>query len=210
MSVMKARGALIVLEGCDRAGKTTQCHNIVKWLQSKNVDAMYVNFPNRNTESGKLIDGYLRKKADMSDQGIHLLFTLNRWEAMADMEAKLNGGKTLIVDRYSYSGVAFSASKGTMSLEWCKAPEAGLLKPDIVLYLNLNEDAQKARGGFGDERYEIPEMQKRVHQKFMELKDDNYWTIIDADKRPEELTHELAEIAEKVIERQKGPLGKLW
>lgn len=35
------------------------------------------------------------------------------------MENKLKSGTTLIVDRYSYSGVAFSAAKG-LDIEWCK------------------------------------------------------------------------------------------
>lgn len=35
------------------------------------------------------------------------------------MESKLRSGISLIVDRYSYSGVAFSAAKG-LDLEWCK------------------------------------------------------------------------------------------
>lgn len=35
------------------------------------------------------------------------------------MESKLLSGTTLIVDRYSYSGVAFSAAKG-LDIEWCK------------------------------------------------------------------------------------------
>jgi thymidylate kinase len=35
------------------------------------------------------------------------------------MEAKLREGTTLVVDRYSFSGVAFSAAKG-LDLNWCK------------------------------------------------------------------------------------------
>lgn len=35
------------------------------------------------------------------------------------METKLKAGTTLIVDRYSYSGVAFSSAKG-LDIEWCK------------------------------------------------------------------------------------------
>lgn len=52
------------------------------------------------------------------------------------MEAKLKSGTSLIVDRYSYSGVAFSSAKG-LDIEWCKAPEVGLLAPDLVMYLNI-------------------------------------------------------------------------
>ena len=35
------------------------------------------------------------------------------------MEDKLKAGTTLIVDRYSYSGVAFSSAKG-LNIDWCK------------------------------------------------------------------------------------------
>lgn len=35
------------------------------------------------------------------------------------MENKLRNGTTLVVDRYSYSGVSFSAAKG-LDIEWCK------------------------------------------------------------------------------------------
>jgi len=38
------------------------------------------------------------------------------------METKLKTGKTLIVDRYSYSGVAFSSAKG-LDIEWCKVKD---------------------------------------------------------------------------------------
>lgn len=73
---------------------------------------MYMNFPDRSTLVGGLINSYLTNKNDFSDEGIHLLFTLNRWEAKSKMEKLLKEGISLIVDRYSYSGVAFSAAKG--------------------------------------------------------------------------------------------------
>lgn len=177
------RGALIVLEGCDRSGKTTQCKNLgklilakkialsfsfelnvcyhkrhfyfslrlVKALEASGRRAKYINFPDRTTECGELINSFLTNKKDFNDETIHLLFTLNRWEAKNQMEKLLLDGVTLIVDRYSYSGVAFSAAKG-LDLEWCKAPEAGLLKPDLVLLLTMTAAAISKRGGFGDER----------------------------------------------------------
>ena len=39
------------------------------------------------------------------------------------MEATLRAGTTLVVDRYAYSGVAFTAAKALpgLDLEWCKA-----------------------------------------------------------------------------------------
>jgi dTMP kinase len=68
---------------------------------------------------GKMISSYLSSQMDLDDASIHLLFSANRWEKRALMEAKLRAGTTLVVDRYSYSGVAFSAAKG-LDLDWCK------------------------------------------------------------------------------------------
>lgn len=82
------------------------------------------------------------------------------------MESKLRSGTTLIVDRYAFSGIAFSSAKG-LDVEWCKvgisffvffvyidcsskpllsnnvhlqAPEAGLLAPDLVVYLDISPE----------------------------------------------------------------------
>lgn len=76
---------------------------------------MYMNFPDRKTECGALINSFLTNSQEFNDETIHLLFTINRWEAKKKMENLLKLGTTLIVDRYSYSGVAFSAAKGKLS-----------------------------------------------------------------------------------------------
>lgn len=124
---------------------------IVKSLIADGRRAEYINFPDRTTECGALINSYLVNQKDFCDETIHLLFTMNRWEAMKKMEKMLRDGITLIVDRYAYSGVAFSAAKG-LDLKWCKAPETGLLKPDLVLLLTMTAEAIANRGGFGNER----------------------------------------------------------
>jgi thymidylate kinase len=53
--------------------------------------------------------------------------------------AALLSGTTLVVDRYAYSGVAYSAAKGRrdMGLDWCKAPDAGLPAPDLVVFMQV-------------------------------------------------------------------------
>lgn len=47
------------------------------------------------------------------------------------MEDKLRSGTTLIVDRYSYSGVAFSSAKG-LDIEWCKVTSC--LTSSVLLF----------------------------------------------------------------------------
>lgn len=61
-----------------------------------------------------------------------------------------------------------------MELDWCKAPDKGLPKPDMVLLLTLSQEAMKARGGFGDERYEKDDIQKGAVDIFKSLKDSTW------------------------------------
>lgn len=80
-----------------------------------------------------MIDNFLRNAKNVEDsrEVIHLLFAANRWALASAMREELMAGKTLIVDRYSYSGVAYSLSKG-MDTKWAAQPEVGLPKPDVV------------------------------------------------------------------------------
>lgn len=89
----------------------------------------------------------------------HLLWhTFNNRQQLVDT---LESGTTIIADRYSYSGVAFSAAKG-LDKGWCEAQEVGLPAPDAVFYLSLSLDEAAGRGGFGEERYEKRDMQEKV------------------------------------------------
>lgn len=117
------RGAFIVLEGPDRSGKSTQVARLVASLTAAGVPAAAWRYPDRSSAVGAMIDAYLKAQAELDDGAVHLLFAANRWEKRAAMEAALAGGTTLVVDRYAYSGVAFTAAKGLPGLdrEWCKA-----------------------------------------------------------------------------------------
>ncbi|XP_061540037.1 thymidylate kinase isoform X1 [Phycodurus eques] len=80
------RGALIVLEGVDKAGKTTQCKKLVQALQQSGHPAEMMRFPDRSTTIGKLISAYLEKKSELEDHTVHLLFSANRWEMGFSLE----------------------------------------------------------------------------------------------------------------------------
>ena len=71
---------------------------------------------------------------------VHLLFSANRWEKVRELRASLDAGTHVFVDRYAFSGVAFSAAKPGLSLEWCKGPDKGLPQPDLVCFLDVSAD----------------------------------------------------------------------
>lgn len=59
-----------------------------------------------------MIDSFLTNKMDFAQEAIHLLFTINRWECKKSMEQLIRDGTTIIVDRYAFSGIAYSMAKG--------------------------------------------------------------------------------------------------
>ncbi|XP_013107617.1 thymidylate kinase [Stomoxys calcitrans] len=192
------RGAFIVLEGCDRCGKSTQSRSLVEFLQNNSVPVKYMAFPERTSNIGQVINAYLTNKQQLNDETIHLLFTANRWEHKNEIIEQLNSGTTLVVDRYSYSGIAYSTAKG-MSKEWCMGPETGLPRPDLVFYLKTSIDALLDRGNFGEERYEREEFQQKVGKVFDDIynSEKSYWYEIDA-SQPKEVIHSI--IKEKALQ----------
>ncbi|KAF9969329.1 hypothetical protein BGZ73_008350 [Actinomortierella ambigua] len=193
------RGQFILLEGCDRAGKTTQCAMLVAALKSKGHSVELCKFPDRTTTIGQMIHAYLTNAKELDDRAIHLLFSANRWEAMQNMKRKLQAGTHLVVDRYAYSGVAFSAAKG-LDVEWCKHPDRGLLRPDKTLFLDLPTDEAEKRGGFGEERYEKRELQEKVRALFLQKLHGKEWTVVDARQSVEAMHAQILAAAVQVIE----------
>lgn len=210
---MIRRGAFILLEGVDRSGKSTQCKQLVNYLNNCGVKAKLYGFPStfamlflihkidRTTVIGQQINQYLQNKSEVEDHCIHLLFSANRWEARNNILKDLNDGITIICDRYFASGVAFTAAKG-YDMDWCLAPDRGLPAPDVVLFLDLDAEEQQRRGGFGEERYEVSSFQKTVREKFLELiqsMNTVNWKVMDAKGTTDEVFDRLRVVVEETI-----------
>mmetsp|Transcript_29080 Transcript_29080/g.81380 ORF Transcript_29080/g.81380 Transcript_29080/m.81380 type:complete len:212 (+) Transcript_29080:38-673(+) len=197
---MMGRGALILLEGVDRSGKSTQCRRVVESLQALNVPTKRVVFPDRSTEIGKLIDLFLRKEKEYNDQAIHLLYSANRWEMVESIQADLKNGVNVIMDRYAFSGVAYTAAKG-LDLEWCKGPDAGLPVPDAVIFLQISPEEQQKRGEWGAERYEKAEFQQKVTAVFEQLRKEANpsWYTVDGAQAEDRVEEEILNIVNKTI-----------
>lgn len=76
----ESRGALVVLEGLDRSGKSSQCSRLVSCLDGQGISVELWRFPDRTTDVGKMISSYLTNTSQLDDRSIHLLFSANRWE----------------------------------------------------------------------------------------------------------------------------------
>lgn len=178
------RGAFIVFEGMDRAGKTTQAKLLQVRCIESGREVKFMRFPDRTTPIGQMIDAYLKGEAEIEDHVIHLLFTANRWEAAKKIKNELEAGRTVICDRFYHSGIVYSAAKQlpSLSLSWAKAPEIGLPRPDMVLFLDLEEAVARSRGGWGGEVYEKGEMQRRVRELFWGLSMGDLGTAVSTSR----------------------------
>lgn len=76
----QSRAALIVFQGIDCSGKTTQSKLLVEELNTQGMEAQLVRFPDRTTETGQKINAFLQGKLEVGEVEAHLLFVANHWE----------------------------------------------------------------------------------------------------------------------------------
>ena len=139
---------------------------------------------------------------------IHLLFSANRWEAAGQIRNAIEGGVTVVIDRYYYSGIVYSAAKDKvdLSLKWAREPEIGLPRPDVCIFLDIEPEAAAERGGFGNEKYETSAMQKRVRELFYELmgtSDGLDVRVVDAGRSVEEVEKDVLKSVKDVMGQPK-------
>lgn len=112
----------------------------------------------------------------------------------------------MVIDRYHYSGIVYSAAKdkADLSLKWARDPEVGLPRPDVCFFLDIAPEAAAKRGGFGAERYETSAIQKRVRELFYEImgtSDGLDIQVVDAARSIEEVAADIMEKMKDVMEQ---------
>ena len=148
------RGLFIVFEGLDRSGKSTQSKMLFDHFEKENITAKKINFPDRTSKTGIELNNYLTDSENkLSDEEVHKLFAANRWEKKDELISDITQGTSLVCDRYAYSGVAYTSAKG-IDFNWCLESDVGLIKPDLVIYIEVDMSTISSRAGFGGERYE--------------------------------------------------------
>ena len=142
---------LVVLEGLDGAGKSTQVKKLRNYLESLFGTIEYIHFPRYDAPVyGDLISRFLRGDFG-SNEAVHpqlvaLLFAEDRHGAAPGMKEILAKGGTVLLDRYVYSNIAYQCAKLTDNAEaeelrnWIFNTEYGnfaLPKPDLNIFLDV-------------------------------------------------------------------------
>lgn len=142
---------LIVLEGLDGAGKSTQVRKLRDYLGQKCPKLEYIHFPRYEAPVyGGLISRFLRGEFGPIDQ-VHpqlvaLLFAEDRHGAAPEIKKAIAGGATVLLDRYVYSNIAYQCAKladageAETLREWILNTEFGEFdepRPDLNIFLNV-------------------------------------------------------------------------
>lgn len=142
---------LIVLEGLDGAGKSTQVRMFREYLESVSPDVEYIHFPRYDAPVyGNLISKFLRgdfgPNESVHPQLVALLFAEDRRAAASRIRGTLEAGGTVLLDRYVYSNISYQCAKmpdgdGAEELrEWILDTEYGkfgLPRPDLNIFLDV-------------------------------------------------------------------------
>lgn len=144
------KGKFIVFEGINGSGKTTIINILINYLEDHSIKYKYIKFPNRKTETGKIIDDFLKNKYEFKSLQEQIkIFAENRKESHNIIKDYLNTDHIILCDRYLYSNLAYTLTDQTLNIINNKTTEfinmnsilkydANLIKPNFVFLIKGN------------------------------------------------------------------------
>jgi len=127
---------LIVFEGIDGSGTTTQAEILANKLKKKGLDVFKTSEPTEN-KIGLLTREILQNKWQTSPSALQLLFCADRADHLEkQINPALKKGKIVITDRYFYSTIAFGSL--ACSKKWLENICQIFPLADIIFYLKLD------------------------------------------------------------------------
>ena len=144
-------GKLIVIEGLDGCGKSTQLELLPENLKKFGIETKSVSFPDYDSDSSALVKMYLAGKFgtrpnDVNAYAASLFYAVDRYASFKENWGEYyNSGKTVIAGRYTTSNAVHQTCKLPREewegfLEWLYDLEynkMGIPKPDCVIFLDM-------------------------------------------------------------------------
>lgn len=210
----EVRGKLIVIEGPDKVGRSTQIAELRHWLESRGSAVIETGFT-RSELAGKGI-----KQAKRGHTlGSITLFLYYATDFADIVEGQiipgLRSGYIILADRYTYSAIARAVVRGA-DPAWIRDVYGFAPIPDAVLYLKLGVSELIERtinGGKGFNYWEsgmdlrlgndmfdsFKEYQSRILHQFDSMKNEYGFQVIDANKPADEVGDDLRTAIDRVL-----------
>lgn len=172
-------GKLIVLDGLDGSGKSTQFELIKEYLKSRNIDLNAISFPDYDKPSSTLVKMYLggeicENAEDINAYAASSFYAVDRYVSFKKYwESDYNADKVILASRYITSNAIHQMAKMDKAnwdefIDWlfdyeCK--KLGMPYPDCVIFLDMPiEVSQKLLS----KRYNGDETKKDIHESNIE------------------------------------------
>jgi dTMP kinase len=225
------KGKLIVIEGIDGSGKSTQLELLKVYYQENKIPFKSLKFPQyKNTFFGKTIAKFLRGEMGslktINPYLISLVYAMDRAEAREMLYRWMNNGKTILLDRYVSSNMAHQCGRLPKKerqkfLRWLDELEYSINhipREDIVIYLYiphttaqillLGSDRAKrsyAKGKQKDIVEDNTDYLKRAEETYVWLAEHNaHWVTVDCVDKKGNLKsrEEIHENIKQVLEKK--------
>lgn len=157
---------LIVFEGADRVGKTTNIQNLKDHILKRELTCIVIKYPDLSEgKTGDILKNILEKKVTVTEEERVKLFIENRTNTLEYLLECLHTYNVVILDRYVYSAIAYikDLSKFTDVSE-------AYIKPDLLVYLHEQDVSNKYSD---DQLFESKSYQTYVLGNFNKLLKNN-------------------------------------
>lgn len=170
---------LIIIEGLDGSGKSTQTALIEKYLESSGISFRKIKLPDYNSPSSTLVKMYLDGKFGKSADDVNAyaagaFYAVDRYASyMLNWKKDYDNKSVILADRYATSNSIYQMEKIPRDkwdeyLEWSADFEynrIGIPKPDLVIYLDMPVEISQS---LMTSRYNGNESKKDVHEADVE------------------------------------------
>lgn len=202
------KGKLIVFEGVEGAGKTTQMQRLIHWMQAKcfNIKGSVATREPGGTELGKGLRSLLLQSSDesVSDRAELLMYAADRTQHVETfIKPKLALGTMVFCDRFTDSTIAYQGYGRGLDfglIQQLNEIATGGLQSDLTFWLDIDVEAGlarvRARGKPDRMEQTNLEFHQRVQQGFTELARQNpdRMVRINGDRPEDEVAHEIQTI----------------
>ena len=199
-------GTLVVFEGGEGAGKSTQMSAFVEWLKTRGEDVVVTREPGGTSIGERIREVVLDPGSrEMDGRAEALLYAADRAQHVAEViKPALESGKTVVSDRFIDSSLAyqgFARGLGVEDIYSISDWATGGLLPDLVFFLNIDPDSglRRAEGGRDRIEGEDREFHDVVAAAYMKLvqKWPDRFVVIDASKSKAEVHEEIVRAYEE-------------
>jgi dTMP kinase len=193
-----ARGKIIVIEGTDKAGKTSQSRMLAETLKASGKVCVIWDFPDYTTPIGMEIKAFLEGKRDYLSEVKHLLFSANRWEKKKEIESMLENGTIIVMNRYWQSNLVYGVANG-MDTNWLLRLDKGLPKEDIVLVILVNPSISANRAEIQDMFESDSQLAAKAYKNYLKFAKQYRWKVVDGSKSKEQVHQEITKMIRKEL-----------